>query len=161
MRVEESFAKPMEDVYYLLYASGNDVPDISKIDGMTGFYDPQISYNTTECINFLNEVQGGHKIGEITDGVEVFWVFGPDLDLYNIHMTESIPQEELDNTLGIRLYLSEKYKSITGLGEHYTQIKSRQYVEALKDYKGNLLLVGINYDKKTKEHQCVIEKWKL
>lgn len=36
-------------------------------------------------------------------------------------MTESIPQEELDNTLGIRLYLSEKYKSITGLGEHYTQ----------------------------------------
>ena len=42
-----------------------------------------------------------------------------------------------------------------------SQIKSRQYVEALKDYKGNLLLVGINYDKKTKEHQCVIEKWKL
>lgn len=108
MRVEESFAKPMEDVYYLLYASGNDVPDISKIDGMTGFYDPQISYNTTECINFLNEVQGGHKIGEITDGVEVFWAFGPDLDLYNIHMTESIPQEELDNTLGIRLYLVRK-----------------------------------------------------
>ena len=34
-------------------------------------------------------------------------------------------------------------------------------MEALKDYKGNLLLVGINYDKKTKEHQCVIEKWKL
>lgn len=31
-----------------------------------------------------------------------------------------------------------------------SQIKSRQYVEALKDYKGNLLLVGINYDKKTK-----------
>ena len=42
-----------------------------------------------------------------------------------------------------------------------SQIKSRQYVEALKDYKGNLLLVGINYDKKTKEHRCVIEKWKL
>ena len=33
-----------------------------------------------------------------------------------------------------------------------SKIKSRQYVEALKDYKGNLLLVGINYDKKTKEH---------
>lgn len=42
-----------------------------------------------------------------------------------------------------------------------SQIKSRLYVDALKDYKGNLLLVGINYDKKTKEHQCVIEKWKL
>lgn len=42
-----------------------------------------------------------------------------------------------------------------------SQIKSRLYVDALKDYKGNLFLVGINYDKKTKEHQCVIEKWKL
>lgn len=38
------------------------------------------------------------------------------------------------------------------------QIKNRQYVDALKEYKGNLLLVGINYDKKTKEHQCKIEK---
>ena len=42
-----------------------------------------------------------------------------------------------------------------------SQIKSRQYVEALKDYKGNLLLVVINYDKKTKEHLCEIEEWKL
>ena len=38
------------------------------------------------------------------------------------------------------------------------QIKEKQYVETLKDYHGNLLLVGINYDKKTKEHTCVIEK---
>lgn len=38
------------------------------------------------------------------------------------------------------------------------QIKNRQYVDAVKEYKGNLLLVGINYDKKTKEHTCVIEK---
>lgn len=129
MRVEESFAKPIEDVYYLLSGSGNDTPDISKIDGMTGFYYPQITYNTTECIYFLNEVQDGHKIGESTDGVEVFWAFGPDLDLYNIRMTESIPQEELDNTPGIRLYLSEKYKSITVLGEHYTQEKN-DYVVA-------------------------------
>lgn len=40
------------------------------------------------------------------------------------------------------------------------QIKDRQYDTAtvLKEYKGNMLLVGINYDKKTKEHQCKIEK---
>ena len=38
------------------------------------------------------------------------------------------------------------------------QIKNQKYVEALKDYKGNLLLVGINYNKKTKKHCCVIEK---
>ena len=39
-----------------------------------------------------------------------------------------------------------------------SQIKQKNYVEALKDYKGNLLLVGINYDQ-DKNHSCVIEKW--
>lgn len=36
---------------------------------------------------------------------------------------------------------------------------SQEYVEALKEYKGNLLLAGINYDRKTKTHTCVIEKF--
>lgn len=38
------------------------------------------------------------------------------------------------------------------------QIKDRHYVDALKEYRGNLLLVGINYDRKTKKHTCIIEK---
>lgn len=38
------------------------------------------------------------------------------------------------------------------------QIKERNYTDALKDYSGNLLLVGINYDKKTKTHSCKIER---
>ena len=38
------------------------------------------------------------------------------------------------------------------------QIKEKHYGNALKDYQGNLLLVGINYDKTTKKHECVIEK---
>lgn len=38
------------------------------------------------------------------------------------------------------------------------QIQERRYVTALDEYKGNLLLVGINYDKKTKEYKCVIEQ---
>ena len=37
------------------------------------------------------------------------------------------------------------------------QIKEKQYGNALKDYQGNLLLAGINYNKKTKKHECVIE----
>ena len=41
------------------------------------------------------------------------------------------------------------------------QIKERNYVKALEDYKGELLLCGINYDKKTKTHTCVIEKVEL
>lgn len=40
-----------------------------------------------------------------------------------------------------------------------SQIKKKNYVEALSDYSGKILLVGINYDKVTKEHQCVIERW--
>ena len=40
------------------------------------------------------------------------------------------------------------------------QIKSRKYGEHLKDYIGDILLVGINYDKndKNKKHTCVIEE---
>lgn len=40
-----------------------------------------------------------------------------------------------------------------------TQIKEKQYVESLKEYQGNILLVGINYDKDSKKHTCVIEKY--
>lgn len=39
------------------------------------------------------------------------------------------------------------------------QIKERQYPEALKEYQGKMLLVGINYDKESKTHDCVIEDW--
>ena len=39
------------------------------------------------------------------------------------------------------------------------QIKSKRYPESILSYTGEILLVGINYDKETKEHQCVIEKY--
>ena len=41
------------------------------------------------------------------------------------------------------------------------QIEEKQYVDALKDYKGNLILAGINYDKKTKEHCAKIKMLKV
>ncbi len=41
------------------------------------------------------------------------------------------------------------------------QIRNRQYVEALKDYQGSLLLAGISYDRKSKKHSCVIERMEL
>ena len=37
------------------------------------------------------------------------------------------------------------------------QIKKKNYASGLAEYEGNLLLVGINYDKKSKTHTCVIE----
>lgn len=41
------------------------------------------------------------------------------------------------------------------------QIKEKRYAEALKEYHGNLLLSGINYDRKTKKYSCVIEKYEM
>ena len=39
-----------------------------------------------------------------------------------------------------------------------SQIKQKQYCKSLEKYAGNILLAGINYSKKDKEHQCMIEK---
>lgn len=40
------------------------------------------------------------------------------------------------------------------------QIKEKQYVQALEDYEGRILLVGISYDKSTRKHVCEIVEWK-
>ena len=60
---------------------------------------------------------------------------------------------------------SEKYlPMVVELKWHQTadaaiaQIKNRQYPDALQGYN-KILLVGINYDKDIKEHECVIEKF--
>jgi len=39
------------------------------------------------------------------------------------------------------------------------QIRERQYPNSLLQYTGNILLVAINYDEKTKEHVCKIEEY--
>ena len=39
------------------------------------------------------------------------------------------------------------------------QIKNKNYPKAFENYLDNLLLVGVNYDKNTKIHECVIEKY--
>lgn len=39
------------------------------------------------------------------------------------------------------------------------QIKNKKYPTAIENYTGDILLVGISYDKNCKEHQCLIEKY--
>ena len=39
------------------------------------------------------------------------------------------------------------------------QIKQKNYPAKLAEYTGNILLVGINYDKETKQHACKIERY--
>ena len=38
------------------------------------------------------------------------------------------------------------------------QVKEKQYVKALEGYSGTIFLIGINYNKDTKHHECLIEK---
>ena len=44
-------------------------------------------------------------------------------------------------------------------GTAISQIRNKKYPESLLYYTGEILLVGINYDKSSKKHQCVIEKY--
>jgi hypothetical protein len=39
------------------------------------------------------------------------------------------------------------------------QIKNRNYPQVLEGFGSDILLVGVNYDEKSKQHTCVIEKY--
>ena len=41
------------------------------------------------------------------------------------------------------------------------QIKRKNYPAKLAEYTGDILLVGINYDKNTKQHTCQIERYRM
>ncbi|MCR5103556.1 MAG: ATP-binding protein [Eubacterium sp.] len=41
------------------------------------------------------------------------------------------------------------------------QIKDKNYPEVFNSYKGEVLLVGINYDKNTRKHDCITEYFEL
>ena len=60
----------------------------------------------------------------------------------------------LPNTPAMVIELKHNKSSESAL----QQIKDKKYDDALKHYRGNLLFVGINYDEKTKKHECKIEK---
>ena len=40
------------------------------------------------------------------------------------------------------------------------QIKEKKYPESICSYTGDILIVGINYDKKSKKHECEIEEYR-
>lgn len=58
------------------------------------------------------------------------------------------------------LILIELKWNKTDLGA-IAQIKKNDYPQVLKDYGGDMLLVGINYDVKSKKHTCKIEKIRI
>ena len=64
-----------------------------------------------------------------------------------------IPHRHVDKPA---IVIELKYNK--SVGGAIGQIKTKHYTEALKNYSDNILLVGINYDKKSKMHTCKIEK---
>lgn len=67
-----------------------------------------------------------------------------------------IPKPEYKNTYpALVVELKWNQDTTTAL----QQIKNKKYPESILDYTGEILLVGINYDKTSKEHQCQIEKY--
>lgn len=68
-----------------------------------------------------------------------------------------IPKPEYKNTYPA---LVVELKWNKGPETALQQIKNKRYPESILNYTGDILLVGINYDKDSKEHQCIIEKYK-
>ena len=65
-----------------------------------------------------------------------------------------IPKQEYPEIPALIIELKWNHSAETAI----SQIKEKKYMKILEGYSGNILLVGINYDKKSKEHQCLIEK---
>jgi len=64
-----------------------------------------------------------------------------------------IPRKHID-TPAIVLELKYNQDADTAI----TQIKRKQYPAKIAEYTGDILLVGINYNKQTKSHSCSIER---
>ena len=64
-----------------------------------------------------------------------------------------IPKKEFPDVPAMILELKWNQAAETAL----RQIKEKKYDSILDSYHGNVLLVGINYDKKSKSHDCIIE----
>lgn len=65
-----------------------------------------------------------------------------------------IPKQEFPDVPAMTLELNWNQSAETTL----RQIKEKKYDSILDSYHGNVLLVGINYDKKSKFHDCIIEQ---
>jgi hypothetical protein len=65
-----------------------------------------------------------------------------------------IPRKNVDSPA---LVIELKYDK--GTKAAINQIKEKNYPQKISEYTGDIILVSVNYDKKTKQHQCQIERW--
>ena len=67
-----------------------------------------------------------------------------------------VPNKEVEGEL-VNAVKSNKWEEVV---KSISQIKDRNYPQKIAEYSGDILLVGINYDKETKLHKCQIERWR-
>lgn len=68
-----------------------------------------------------------------------------------------IPRKQFPDKPALIVELKWNKNAITAI----RQIKEKNYPSALKEYQGNLLLVGISYERVSRRHSCVIESYPL
>lgn len=66
-----------------------------------------------------------------------------------------IPRKDSGNKPAILIELKYDKSADTAI----KQIKDKRYAGKLKGYADKIMLVGINYDKDTKKHECIIEEY--
>ncbi|MBR1466575.1 MAG: AAA family ATPase [Bacteroidaceae bacterium] len=64
-----------------------------------------------------------------------------------------IPRKNVDKPA-----LIIEFKQGHSAEEAIRQIKERKYIEQVSQHTSDILLVGLNYDKESKQHTCIIEK---
>ena len=124
--------------------SGNEEAVAQAIDGIRQMNYAPTYYNDEQALRYIIKfayivcVDNYMKIEELPSGKGIADVV-------------FIPRKAADPTLVIELKWN---KSDTAAIQ---QIKDREYPTILKNRKGRIILVGINYDEKTKVHTCKIE----
>ena len=91
-------------------------------------------YSAQDSYAIYRELQGGEGFADL--------VFIPRTENHNPAMIVEL-----------------KWNQSTGIA--LEQIKDRNYIRCLKDYHGNVLFVGVNYDKKSKKHTCQFEMMEI
>lgn len=107
-------------------------------------YNDENSLSSVLEIAFLNSMQYYFKpVRELPTGVDLIISF------------TFLNQNIGDNYPALVVELKWNKHAETAL----EQIKAKKYPESVLNYTGNILLVGINYDKGNKEHRCLIEQY--
>ena len=149
----------------------------------TGLYEvvvPLICMNYDGMKNAIIEMLSGSEVKVDTatfkndpakiqnrDDVITYLIYLGYLGYNEDNETAFVPNEEIRQEL-ITAVRSSNWDEVIALELKWNkdtetaiqQIKNKRYPELVLNYTGDILLVGINYDKKSKEHQCLIEKYK-